>query len=90
MASRPVKRNTANDGITVSEHPHIEALVNGDGHIMIGHIKPVNNAAVAYDGHQALALLRYQADEPLASILKRLEAAIATVKATGERVDEWN
>jgi len=57
---------------------------------MIGAIKPVRNAAVAYDGRQAVAMLRCQTDETLTSILKRLDAAIATAQASGERVDEWN
>lgn len=57
---------------------------------MIGAIKPVRNAAVAYDGKQAVAMLRYQPSETLASILKRLDTAIATAQASGERVDEWN
>lgn len=48
------------------------------------------DAAVAYDGKQAVALLRYRADESLASILERLDAAIATAQVRGERVDEWN
>ena len=90
MASGPAKRSTTNGGVTVSDHAHIEALVNGDGHIMIGAIKPVRNAAVAYDGHMAVAMLRYRADEPLMSIVKRLDAAIAIAQASGERVDEWN
>ena len=57
---------------------------------MIGAIQPVRNAAVAYDGKQAVAMLRYQPSETLSSILKRLDIAIATAQASGERVDEWN
>jgi len=90
MASGPAKRKSAQGSVATSDHPHIEALITGDGHIMIGAIKPVRNAAVAYDGHKAVAMLRYQANEPLVSILKRLDAAIATAQASGERVDEWN
>ena len=50
----------------------------------------MRNAAVAYDGKQAVAMLRYRPDESLTSILKRLDTAIATAQASGERVDEWN
>lgn len=57
---------------------------------MIGAIQPVRNAAVAYDGKQAVALLRYRPNEPLSSILARLDTAIATAQASGERIDEWN
>jgi len=49
---------------------------------MIGAIKPVRNAAVAYDGKKALAMLRYRPDEALSSILKRLDAAIAAAQAS--------
>lgn len=90
MASGPAKRKPAPGGVSTSEHPHIEALIKGEGHVMIGAIKPVRNAAVAYDGKQAVAMLRYQPSETLPSILKRLDTAIATAQASGQRVDEWN
>lgn len=90
MASGPAKRKPAQGGVSTSEHPHIEALIKGEGHVMIGAIKPVRNAAVAYDGKQAVAMLRYQPSETLPSILKRLDTAIATAQASGQRVDEWN
>ena len=90
MASGPAKRKPAQGGVNTSDHRHIDALVKGSGHIMIGAIEPVRNAAVAYDGKQAVAMLRYQPNEPLSSILKRLDAAIATAQASGECVDEWN
>lgn len=90
MASGPAKRKPAQGGVNTSDHRHIDALVKGSGHIMIGAIEPVRNAAVAYDGKQAVAMLRYRPDESLTSILKRLDTAIATAQASGERVDEWN
>ena len=76
--------------MSAKTHPHIEALVQGEGHIMIGAIKPVRTAAVAYDGQQAVAMLRYQPNESLGSILQRLDTAIAAAQAIGERVYEWN
>ncbi len=90
MASGPAKRKPAQSGVNTSDHRHIEALIKGDGHVMIGAIQPVRNAAVAYDGKQAVAMLRYRPNESLTSILKRLDTAIATAQASGERVDEWN
>ncbi|TEA76924.1 hypothetical protein [Allopusillimonas ginsengisoli] len=57
---------------------------------MIGAIESVCNATVAYDGKQALAILRYRSDESLAPILKRLDAAIVTAQDSGDRVHEWN
>jgi predicted homoserine dehydrogenase-like protein len=90
MASEPAKRTSAQGGMNVSDHPHIDALIKSAGHIMIGAIKPVSNAAVAYDGQKAVAMLRYEADESVSSILTRLDMAIATAQASGKRVDEWN
>ena len=90
MASGPAKRKTAQGSITSTDHPHIDALIKSAGHIMIGAIEPVRNAAVAYDGKQAVAMLRYEQHESVSSILTRLDAAIATAKASGQRVDEWN
>lgn len=90
MASGPAKRTAIQSGVNVSDHPHIDALIKSAGHIMIGAIKPVSNAAVAYDGQTAVAMLRYDATESVSSILMRLDAAIATAQATGKRVDEWN
>lgn len=90
MASGPAKRKPAQGGVNTSDHRHIEALIKGDGHVMIGAIQPVRNAAVAYDGKQAVAMLRYRPEESLTSILKRLDTAIAIAQESGERVDEWN
>jgi hypothetical protein len=44
-------------------------------------------------GHQvdqALAMLKHRSGEPLPDLLSRLDAAIATAKKTGNRVDEIN
>ena len=90
MASGPAKRKTAQGSITPADHPHIDALIKGAGHIMIGAIEPVRNAAIAYDGKQAVAMLRYEPHEPVSSILTRLDTAIATAQTSGQRVDEWN
>ena len=57
---------------------------------MIGTMKPINHSAVAHDGKRTLAMLRYESNESLSSILTRLEDAIKFAKATGERVDEIN
>ncbi|MCU0940265.1 MAG: hypothetical protein MUC86_14285 [Burkholderiaceae bacterium] len=69
---------------------HIEALISAGGQIMLGTIAPVHGAAVAHDGHKTLAMLRRRPDESAASLLKRLDAAIATAQKTGSRVDEIN
>jgi hypothetical protein len=50
----------------------------------------VHGAAVAHDGRKTLALLRRHPNESAASLLHRLDAAIATAQQTGTRVDEIN
>jgi hypothetical protein len=57
---------------------------------MIGHIRPVDGAAVAYDGKQAVAMLRRKPNEPIDELLLRLDSAIAVAKRVGLRVDEIN
>jgi hypothetical protein len=39
---------------------------------------------------KTLVMLKHRPGEPLADLLHRLDAAIATAKATGKRVDEIN
>lgn len=50
----------------------------------------MHGAAVAHDGHKTLAMLRRRPNESAASLLSRLDAAIATAQQTGSRVDEIN
>jgi hypothetical protein len=69
---------------------HIEALIDAGGQILLGTIAPVRGAAVAHDGHKTLAMLRRHPNESAASLLNRLDAAIATALQTGSRVDEIN
>lgn len=69
---------------------HIEALISAGGQIMLGTIAPVHGAAVAHDGHRTLVMLRRRPAESAASLLNRLDAAIATAQKTGSRVDEIN
>ena len=69
---------------------HIQALIEGGGQIMIGTAAPIRGAAVAHDGTKTLAMLRRRSGEALGALLDRLDAAIATAKSTGSRVDEIN
>jgi hypothetical protein len=69
---------------------HIQALIDGGGQIMIGTLAPIRGTAVAHDGKKTLAMLRRRPGEALPVLLGRLDAAIATAKSTGSRVDEIN
>ena len=70
--------------------PNIESLIDGDGEITIGSIGPISCAAVASDGHQALAMLVRRDHEDFRQLLMRLEAAIALADEDEDFVDEIN
>ncbi len=70
--------------------PNIESLIDGDGEITIGRIGPIRSAAVASDGHQALAMLVRRKNEDLRQLLMRLEAAIDLANEDEDFVDEIN
>ena len=69
---------------------NIEALVDEGGVIMIGRVGPVECAATAADGHNALAMLVRRDGETLSTLLKRLDTAIARYYDCGETTDEIN
>lgn len=69
---------------------HIQALIDGGGQIMIGTVAPIRGAALAHDGKKTLVMLRRRPGEVVPELLARLDAAIATAKSTGSRVDEIN
>jgi len=70
--------------------PHISALIDSGGQVMLGTVKPIANAAVAHDGQKTLAMLKKKPREGLQDLLGRLDAAIAESRASGRRVDEIN
>jgi hypothetical protein len=69
---------------------NVQAVIDGGGQIMVGTVAPIRDAAVAHDGRKTLAMLRRRPREAIPDLLARLDAAIATAKATGSRVDEIN
>lgn len=69
---------------------NIEALIEEGGDITLGAIGPIECAATAADGHNALAMLLRRDGESLNALLKRLDRAIATYFDTGETIDEIN
>ena len=70
--------------------PHIEALIDAGGQIMLGTVKPIIGAAVAHDGKKTLVMLKRRPGEPVQLLLNRLNTAIETAQHTGQRVDEIN
>jgi len=75
---------------TPSELTHLTAIVDGGGQIMLGSIAPIRGAAVAHDGKKTVAMLRRRPGEPIPTLLARLDAAVATARASGQRVGEIN
>jgi hypothetical protein len=69
---------------------NIQAVIDSGGQIMVGTVAPIRGAAVAHDGRKALVMLRRRPHEAIPDLLARLDAAIATAKATGSRIDEIN
>lgn len=91
MAHRPrADRTDPARGMTPGALPHIAAVIDAGGQIMVGTVQPIANAAVAHDGRKTLAMLRRRPDEAIGQLLTRLDAAIATAHRTGQRVDEIN
>ena len=69
---------------------NIEALIEDGGNITVGAIGPIECAATAADGHNALAMLVQREGETLNALLRRLDRAIARYYDTGEITDEIN
>ena len=68
----------------------IEWLVDGEGEITIGRVGRIRCAAVASDGHNALAMLVRRPDESLHDLLARLDEAIRLAVEEDEYTDEVN
>jgi hypothetical protein len=68
----------------------IEWLVDGEGEITIGRVGRIRCAAVASDGHNALAMLVRRPRESLPDLLARLDEAIRLAVEEDEYTDEIN
>lgn len=69
---------------------NIEVLIEDGGEITLGRLHPIDCAATAADGHNAVAMLVRQNGETLNALLKRLDRAIGKYYDDGETVDEVN
>jgi hypothetical protein len=65
-------------------------LIDDGGQISIGKLYPIECAAVANDDHDCLAMLQRRPGETLRQLLQRLDAAIASARDYGIRIDEIN
>ena len=69
---------------------NIEALIDSDGQVTLGHMRPVGCVAVANDESNALAMLRRRPGESLTALLERLDQAIKRAVEHDEYLDEVN
>lgn len=69
---------------------NIETLIVEGGDITIGAIYPIECAATAADGHNAIAMLVRRDGETLNALLKRLDRAIGRFYENDEITDEIN
>jgi len=70
--------------------PNIESLIEF-GEITVGVIRPLGCvAAIASDGHDALAMLKRRDGETLQQLLMRLDQAVAKAEDGGKFTDEVN
>lgn len=68
--------------------PHLTKLLENAGHITVGHIPPIEGAAVAADEHTLLATLVRQPGEPFDELIQRLDQAIGRALYEGVRANE--
>lgn len=69
---------------------NIETLIVEGGDITIGAIYPIECAATAADGHNAIAMLVRRDGETLNALLKRLDRSIGRFYENDEITDEIN
>jgi len=73
-----------------NEWSQIGWLVDGEGEITIGRVGRIRCAAIASDGHNALAMLVRRPRESLHDLLARLDEAIRLAVEEDEYTDEIN
>lgn len=83
-----VKSEQAGDPL--AELAHLNALIQTEGQITLGLMRPVGCVAIANDDHTCLAMLRKPKDETLHQLLVRLDAAIGKAWDEGDFTDETN
>jgi len=83
-----MKSDPASDPLAALEH--LDALIQTEGQITLGLMRPVGCVAIANDDHTCLAMLRKRKDETLHQLLVRLDAATGKAWDDGDFADEIN
>jgi hypothetical protein len=76
--------------LPLNQLTQIDSLVDGDGEITIGRVGRIRCAAVASDGHNAIAMLVRRPRESLQDLLTRLDDAIRLAVEEETYTDEIN
>ena len=84
-SSPPSGVSTPND-----ELANIAELIDDGGQISIGQLYPIPCVAVANDDHDCFAMLQRRPGETFHQLLHRLDAAVASARDNGIRIDEIN
>lgn len=71
-------------------YENIEALIEDDGQITLGHMHPVGCVAVANDESNSLAMLKRRPNESVSELLERLDLAILRALEYDDFTDEIN
>jgi hypothetical protein len=70
--------------------PHLQELIDNDGSISIGRVRPISCAAVAGDEYITYAMLVRRENETLVELMTRLNSAVATAIDEEICIDEVN
>jgi len=73
-----------------SAWPHIEEFIESGGNISIGHLQPIECAAVASDQHSMLAALVRRSGETFSDLMHRLDRAVDQAMNHDAYTDEIN
>ena len=69
---------------------NIESLIECEGQITVGHMRPVGCVAIANDEGNTLAMLKQRPGESVTALLERLDHAIERAIEHEEFADEIN
>jgi len=70
--------------------PHLQELIDNDGSISIGRVRPISCAAVANDEYTTYAMLVRLEKETLVELMTRLDSAVAKAIDEDICIDEIN
>jgi hypothetical protein len=70
--------------------PALLELIENEGQITLGYVRPIPCVAIASNDHGMLAALKRKRGESLISLMNRLDIAVAQSEEDGSCIDEIN